>query len=345
MNGLEPERQGRAEIEATAARLAVRYPDADEKEQAEIMAWVSAQPMHAVAFAIAESAWRDAERLKALGPVLPDFAPEINDSLVVPADIAEPHDFPVTDDDVRPGKSSRRGFILGGVSVAALLGAWPARHLFQPRGERLETRLGEVRNVRLDDGSTLHINTDSVVEVAFTRDRRFLRLLRGEATFQVAHDASRPFEVEAADSVTRAIGTCFTLHCQGDGVDLTVTEGVVGVRDADGGTARIAAGNGANIAPGAITPVALNSLQIARRTAWQDGMLILDGLTIGEAVIQFNRYRTKPLAVTDKKIAAMRIGGRFGLNESDAFLAALQSGFGVAVHRESDGRIEIGAVT
>ncbi|WP_260922863.1 sigma-70 family RNA polymerase sigma factor [Novosphingobium sp. 9] len=339
--GGEPTGSGRterAEIEETAARHAVRYPDADDHERAEIMAWVDENPFHAVAYAQAESAWQDAERLKALGPRFDDAAKRRD----VPADLVEPDDFPVTDSDVRPGRSSRRGVILSGVAVAALLGAWPARHLFGPRGERIETRFGEVRTLQLDDGSTLHLNTDSAVEVAFTGDRRFLRLLRGEGTFDVAHDPDRPFEVETGDSITRAIGTSFTLRRQSDRVDLTVTEGVVSVRDASR-YAQVPAGSGARIVDGAaIVPARLTSLEIAQRTSWQDRMLVFDGLTIGEAAAQFNRYRAKPLRVNDPAVAQMRIGGRFGLNESDVFLDALQSGFGVNITREADGSVEIG---
>lgn len=309
------------------------------------MAWIAASPMHAVAFAQAEVAWRDAERLKALGTELPiTSADRCEDT--VSAKVDDLHDFPVTDDDVRRGRSTRRGIILSGVAVAGLLGALPLRHVFAPGAELLETRQGEVRNVRLEDGSTVHINTHSLVEVAFTRDRRFLRLLRGEATFDVAHNAARPFEVEAGNSITRAIGTRFTIHRLADegaeGAQLTVTQGLVSVRDTQGQYAQVAAGHGATMRSGSITPRKLDSLEIARRTSWQDGMLVLDGLTIGEAVAQFNRYRQAPLKVTNADVAAVRVGGRFGLDESDTFLEALRTGFGVRVTHEPDGSVEIG---
>ncbi|MEJ2410439.1 MAG: FecR domain-containing protein [Novosphingobium sp.] len=314
-----------ADIEAKAAKLAVRLPDAGEAERAEIMAWVEQAPAHAVAFARAESAWKDSERLKALGFDLPDD--DEPDEVIVP---------------VETGRGvSRRGVILSGVAVLALAGLVPVARMIATDGQSFSTQLGEVREVRLADGSILHINTDSEVRVAYSENRRLLRLVRGEASFDVAHDKARPFDVEAGDTVTRAVGTQFTIRRHRDDVELTVTEGIVSVRDGTGQEARVAAGHGARIGPGAIVASVLDSRTIARRTAWQGRMLEFDGLTIGEAAAEFNRYRAAPIVVADPKIASLRVGGRFGLSESDKFLGALQSGFGLGLSPRADGSVEI----
>ncbi|MCT2400941.1 FecR family protein [Novosphingobium mangrovi (ex Huang et al. 2023)] len=313
-------------IEAKAASLAVRLPDAGETERAEIMAWVAQNPAHAVAFARAESAWKDCERLKALGFDLPEEDDGI-DEVSVP---------------VETGKGlSRRGVILSGIAALAIAAAVPAVRMLGPETQDFSTQRGEVREVRLADGSTLRINTDSKVEVAFSDKRRLVRLLEGEASFDVAHDKARPFDVEADGTVTRAVGTQFTVRRRAHEVELTVTEGIVSVRDGTGQEARIAAGHGAQIKPGAIDASVLDSRTIARRTAWRERMLEFDGLTIGEAVAEFNRYRQTPIVIADPRIASLRVGGRFGLSESEQFLDALQSGFGVRVSKRADGAMEI----
>lgn len=317
----------REEIEAKAASLAVRLPDAGEAERAEIMAWVEQSPDHAVAFARAEAVWKGAEQLKALGFDLP---PDDDD---VPEDMAVP---------IEAGQGiSRRGVILAGAVAAALAGLVPVALLLDRGRKTLSTQRGEVREVQLVDGSTLHINTDSRLEIAFTKERRLVRLLQGEASFDVAHDKGRPFEVEAGDAVTRAVGTRFTVRRLENEVELTVTEGIVSVRDGAGTEALIAAGHGAQIAPGRIAASPVDNRTIARRTAWQDRMLVFDGLTIGEAVAEFNRYRQAPILVVDPKVASLRVGGRFGLKESDQFLEALRSGFGIKVAPRADGAVEI----
>ena len=323
----------RAEVEAKAAELAVRLPDADDEERAEILAWVACQPAHAVAFARAECAWKDAERLKALGLELP---PEEE----LPADIV-----PVDTAPARTGITRRGAMLTGAAALFMAAAAVPAMRMLAPGAQSFSTERGEVREVSLADGSTLHINTASKVEVAFTDERRLVRLIEGEAAFDVAHDTARPFDVEAGDTVTRAVGTRFTVRRRQDDVDVTVTEGVVAVRGAESPETRLSAGHGATIAQGTVTASALDGLGIARRTAWQDRMLELDGLTIGEAVAEFNRYRRTPIVISDPAIASLRVGGRFGLMESEQFLAALQSGFGITVSPRPDGAVEIAAAS
>lgn len=323
----------RAELEAKAAELAVRLPDADETERTEILAWVAREPAHAVAFARAESAWKDAERLKALGLELPR------------EDELPGEDVPV---ETAPGGAgiTRRGVILtGAAALIAAAATVPAVRMFAPGVQSFSTERGEVREVRLADGSTLHINTASKVEVAFTNQRRLVRLIEGEAAFDVAHDPARRFDVEAGDTMTRAVGTRFTVRRRDADVEVTVTEGVVSVRGGSSAETRLAAGHGATIARGTVTAAALDDRGVARRTAWQDRMLELDGLTIAEAVAEFNRYRTAPIVIGDPAIASLRIGGRFGLTESDQFLAALQSGFGIRLSPRPDGTVEIAAAS
>ena len=321
-------------VEVKAATFAIRLPEADEVESAEIYAWVAQDPKNAVAFARAESAWNDAERLKACGFEDPSCRTET----------AVDERRKVSDGAVRPEKTvTRRGLVLAACCAVALLGAIPTIRTITSGSESFSTQTGEVREVALSDGSTVHINTDSEIRVEFTEDRRLLRLVKGEASFDVFHDKTRPFDVVAGDTVTRAVGTRFTIREAGDeDVQLTVEEGLVLVSGGGGHQAHIAAGHGAHITSGQIATAALDPRSLDQRTLWHEGMLEFDGLTISQAVDEFNRYRRVPLVVKDPAIGALRIGGRFGIGESDKFIEALQSGFGVRVTRGSGGVIEIG---
>src|SRR5262249_32846254 len=87
--------------------------------------------------------------------------------------------------------------------------------------------IGHHQTITLPDGSAVQLNTDSQVQVAYDGEHRRLRLLRGEALFTVAPDPGKPFEVQAANSLTRAIGTAFSVHLEGRQVDVTVTQGTV----------------------------------------------------------------------------------------------------------------------
>ncbi len=89
------------------------------------------------------------------------------------------------------------------------------------------TSLGEQRFFKLDDGSVLYLNTQSRVEVRYSRAARVVRLIEGEAMFTVEHDAARPFRVMAGPTVIQAVGTRFNVYRTRLSTTVSVVEGVV----------------------------------------------------------------------------------------------------------------------
>src|SRR6185312_11131352 len=73
------------------------------------------------------------------------------------------------------------------------------------------TAIGEQRTCKLQDGSMVYLNTDSRLEVDFSKAVREVRLVRGEALFVVEHDTRRPFIVRSGDTSVRAVGTQFNV--------------------------------------------------------------------------------------------------------------------------------------
>lgn len=293
-----------------------------ETERQTIFDWIEADPRHAVAYARMEAAWDLAGRLRADPP---------------PMDKALPAG------DAVPWVARRRlmsGLVAASVAAAAVTAGWR----FTRDVELYRTQVGERRVVKLADGSRVHLNTASTIEVALKKDRRLVRLVKGEALFEVAHDRQRPFLVDAGAARLRAVGTAFNVRIRENVVELTVTEGVVAVAQAGESTARpvtphIAAGDGAIIRIGAVAPTALDGQLLRQRTAWQDGVIELEGETLPQAVEEFNRYRTQPIIVGDARLANIRVGGRFEVDEADKFLTALSSGFPIDAIASADGSI------
>lgn len=89
------------------------------------------------------------------------------------------------------------------------------------------TEIGEQKTVRLPDGSSVLLNTNTWLKVDYDSELRRVQLERGEALFQIAKDSRRPFEVYAGDGIIRAVGTAFTVHLRNAAVEVLVTEGVV----------------------------------------------------------------------------------------------------------------------
>lgn len=219
----------RRQIEEEAARLLVRLSlDASEEEREAACRWIEADPRHAVAFARAEAAWEYAERLKAR---------PIEDG---PIEETGPHP-------AKPGKPKFPLAIAGlvAVSLVTIGGIVGMQKLNDV--ERYRTNVGEVSNVRLADGSLMHLASNSAVEVRLSPSIRKVRLLSGDVGFDIAHDRALPFDVSVNDSVIRAVGTAFNLRLKPALVELAVTEGTVDVRSGARPVERVTAGNGAAI--------------------------------------------------------------------------------------------------
>ncbi len=203
--------------------------------------------------------------------------------------------------------------------------------------DHYETGVGEVRDVALNDGTILHLNSDSDAEVRFTNVGRKVRLLKGEASFEIAHDPSRPFDVEARSAIIRAVGTAFNLRLRPSVVELTVTKGAVTVHSGNRSTGHVGAGSGAIIQPTNVSLTQLGPKLINQRTAWRNQMLELDGDTIEQAASEFNRYRVAPILIGDARVSSLRVGGRFRTKDSRDFLSALQVSLPVRVVQGEDG--------
>lgn len=294
---------------------------ADDAERRAIEDWIDADPRHAVAFARMQAAWEASERLNASPPAM--------DAATTQGAAAWP---------------ARRGFIGGLVAACAVGGVVTGAWLHARDLKLYRTGIGERRTVRLEDGSSVEMNTASTIEVAMRRQRRDVRLVKGEALFTVAHDSARPFYVTAGSARFKAVGTAFNVRIRSQVVELTVTQGVVAVASIEGhdqglAAPHIAAGHGAVVDGDAVAPTALGGDALRQRTAWQSGVLEFNGETLAQAVEELNRYQRHPIVIGDSRIADIRIGGRFQVNEADQFLTAVSSSFPVDVRRTEDGGV------
>jgi transmembrane sensor len=316
-------------ISEQASRWAVRG-DSDSLtsgERREMDAWLEADPRHRGAYIRARAQWLDLDRLAALnGPsfeTLSAVAPEPNPAVVLPS------------------QRSRRQLLAAGLAACTVGSlSW----FVWGRSERYTSGVGEVRRIVLDDGSVVSLNTGTEVVVEFSQRRRKLRLVRGEALFEVAHDTARPFVVSAGASVVRAVGTAFAVRVEARQVDVTVTEGVVEVTPdtlsteaAESAAQRISINQrvtlGDKHAP-TVSPVLPADAE--RRLAWREGMVSFDGESLQNAVAEINRYNRRRIVIDDAALAAMPVVGIFRANDLESFSAAAASALKGRVVVEGD---------
>lgn len=197
------------------------------------------------------------------------------------------------------------------------------------------TGTGEPRTVTLADGSTVEMNAESAIAIHLTPGERRIKLLRGEAFFQVAADATRPFVVEANKGTTTALGTAFDINLTEQDTKVVVTEHAVMVASEDGGRAhRLFEGQQISYDPdGRLNAPEMADIDAA--TAWRQGRIIFEDRPLSSVVEQIDRYVPGRIIIPQSDLADRRISGSLDLKQPDAALDAFANAIGIRITRLS----------
>lgn len=195
------------------------------------------------------------------------------------------------------------------------------------------TGVGERRQFRLADGSSLLLNTDTSVNLRFDGRQRLLQLLSGEILLSTAGDPlQRPFKVLTRHAEVLALGTRFIVRAEEAGGEVAVLEKAVQVTAFGGGSSvRLEAGQSLGFSQGAVGAVRRNDASVG---AWQQGSIIAINRPLGELLAELSRYRPGVLRC-DAAIAQLKVSGAFPIDDTDMALSALESGFSLQVRRFS----------
>ncbi|TBU72211.1 FecR family protein [Phytopseudomonas daroniae] len=194
------------------------------------------------------------------------------------------------------------------------------------------------QEVTLADGSRVRLNLDTTLWFANFRDQRSVYLRDGEAFFEVQHDAEHPFVVQAGAGSIQVTGTRFNVWKYQDQVVVTLTEGSVRVQsrsDRADQTTYLTPGLQARYGGDGNLPQIDTASSSA--LAWLDGKLILDNLTLAEALPQINRYLDKPVVLADQTLAEMRIGGIYNTNDVAGLVRMLPKVLPIALNHNNAG--------
>jgi transmembrane sensor len=358
--------QSNQRTDLTAAKWAVRLNERalTAQEQTELDRWLDADTRHRGALLRARAVWADLDRLSALAGPTPRLSPgnagrgSVAES--VPQEMVEPPHAPPLEDgqpshspplspqglraDTRLAESTarerknslrlfrdRRRFVASGVAALFLgaAGTW----WIDRRDQTYVSKLGQIRRVKLSDGSHMVLNTATEATVRFDKAHREIELATGEGLFQVAKDPARPFIVRAGFVSVRAVGTVFAVRTADQRVDVTVTEGVVELVDGStsgGGVIRRVAANER------ATVMETNQVQVQtmphaeaeRRLAWRDGMVDFAGEPLTTAVEEINRHNHRQIVVDDPALASRPVVGMFRANDPENFAATVATALG-----------------
>jgi len=290
------------------ARL--REPDGSAREQ-DFQNWLARDPRHAQAYREAERLWR---------------------ALAAPA-------VHVADDEAHRSAAIHASIRYGAMaaSLIILLGAgllWRTGMIDTLRSDHV-TATGQRAPVELADGSTITLNSDSALKIDLQTDRRGAHLFRGEAWFDVAKDATRPFTVETPNGSVRVTGTSF---------DVRVDETTTIVSLASGRVELVSASMTAPtvLEPGQQARVTANGISNPVRfdpttvSAWRRGQIVFYDTALDAVVDDLNRYRTGRIVITNDALNRLKVSGVFRTDDPDAALNAIASTLPVRVTRITD---------
>ncbi|WP_426160198.1 FecR family protein [Pseudomonas sp. TSRC2-2] len=308
--------------EAAGWFVRLQEPNVSVEEQQRFDAWLNGHPQHHEEFQLLQGLWMAAD-------LLPTSRLE---ALVEPA----------------PTRRERRPLLRYGVAASVLavaLGLGLFSGLNHSGGYRAEfaTTLGERKHVALPDGSVIDLNSRSRLEVRYEQHQRVIELSAGEAMFSVAHDASRPFIVEAGSGKVTVTGTRFDVRRDANQTRVAVEQGTVKVQGSDAPHDKfvnLAAGLGTAVdAQGNVLPA--YAVDPAQLSAWRNGKLVFNNASLSEVAAEVSRYRDKPLVVSQPDVASLRLTSVFKTDDTDALLKALPTILPVAVRTLADGSQEI----
>lgn len=183
------------------------------------------------------------------------------------------------------------------------------------------TGTGETRRIELADGSQLQLNTDSAVQIRLSAGERQVRLLRGEAWFEVTRDASRPFVVQSGDGWVRVVGTQFSVARRSEQTRVQVAQGKVEVSAGTGAPVYLEPGRAVEYQSRQLTT--MHGFDPAAGFAWRQRQLVFRQQPLAEVVEELNRYWPGRTIVLGDELRERRVSGVFDIDKPDAVLKAL----------------------
>ena len=331
--------QARIDDEAGAwiVRLSERALDAHEER--EFQAWRSADLQHDRTFVAMQRTWGEIPGLTQLASLVSVEATTVLAS-------------------ARGPQAHRLRYALTGLAAAAA--AVLAFIVLPPLGApvpQYSTEVAQSRLIALPDGSQVTLGPKSSLHLHFSASERRVRL-SGEAFFEVAHNAARPFLIEAGSALVRVVGTKFDVNAASETVRVSVLEGVVQVVPpklgpvvARPGSQFLRAGQHLEIAldptvavNGAASPVASAASEPATPPgAWREGRLSYDNARLGDVVADLNRYYAPGVSLDRAALGNLRVTASFKASQIPAFIASLDKIVPVQSNRSSDGAILVSA--
>jgi len=228
----------------------------------------------------------------------------------------------------RRRRAARAGAVLAlvlamAVPAAVALRVWPPAYLMAD----LRTSAGEWQDHQLADGTRIALRGGSAVNLRYDAARRTLELVQGDILVDVAKDAARPFVVQTAHGLIRALGTRFMVERQPDATVLSMLESTTEVQPAAGGAPlRVHAGERLRFTAAqadAATPLDASTTE----GAWRRHQLVVHDQPLPEVLDALARQRPGHLQYDRAALEGIRVSAVLPLDDTGRALQLLVDSF------------------
>lgn len=244
----------------------------------------------------------------------------------------------------RAGLRRRIGKVGGGLAGMFLLSsllAWVGAPSLAPSYWLADQRTatGELRTLRLEDGTLLSLNSHTAVDIDYTGKQRVIVLHQGEISVETGHQDRRPLLVRTDDGRLRPLGTRFLVRREDDGTRLEVLQASVAAMPLNSGDEQVLR-EGQQVLMNANGLGRIGTVP-AGADAWTRGMLVVDNVRLADLLATLGQYRSGYLGVDDQ-VADLRVTGSFPLNDTDLALSSLVPALPVKVERHTQWWVTVG---
>lgn len=228
---------------------------------------------------------------------------------------------------------------VGAACIALAVVGGAIFYYMQPNYVTYATTVGGRETLTLDDGTQIELNTDTSVRVALDAKTRNVVLDKGEAFFQVTHNAERPFTVLVDGNRIVDLGTKFTIRRDNDRLEVAVMEGSARLEKSGVGKvtpATLRSGDVAIATANAIHVSKATAAVLSRETSWRRGVLVFRDATLAHAAAELNRYNREKLVIVDPAAAKLTFGATVPAGGTTAFIEVAQEVLGLRVIRRGN---------
>lgn len=319
-----------ATVTDAAAHWCMRMhaPDCTPEERNLFEQWLNTDPLHVVEYEAMLEIWDMSERIEPRNP----------------APVEGVVSFPSIETPSAPRPTVRhwRGYAAAAMVVLALpvVGFMGWNQGWLPNTYDIYEAGNSTRLVTIADGTRVELNLGTRLIFANYKDRRSLVLEKGEAFFEVSHDPQHPFVVTAGQGSIEVTGTTLNVWMYQDQVRVMLVEGsvqVVGNTALPGDGYRLEPGMQASYRTGDSQPQISPTFANDSSLSWRNGKLIINNLSLAQALPLINRYLPQPILLADNATGAIRIGGSYNTHDMAGLLASLPRVLPVTVTRNSEG--------